>query len=116
MCILDVDLGGSFAVSYLNRILMKKYMKGVVDMHRKFADQSKRGGISVSDPPPPLPLLSKALTAAAKKGGARLTTNPFFASLQTTPSVADGLNVEMGRIIKKSTSKGNRENEDITVL
>ncbi|GMH68422.1 hypothetical protein TrLO_g5713 [Triparma laevis f. longispina] len=90
-------------------------------MHQKYAKTSREG--SVSNPPAPLPFLSRALTAAAKKGGSkgkRLTLSPMFANLQTTPSVADGLNVEMGRMMKRRTGKKDKKDDehanDILVL
>ncbi|GMH74897.1 hypothetical protein TL16_g06590 [Triparma laevis f. inornata] len=120
VCLVGMDLGGSFAIGYLHRRMAQSYLKGVVDMHRKFAEKIARGG-AVSEPPPPLPILSKALAAAAKKGGAkgkRLTTNPMFAGLRNTDSSADdSVNIELGRMIKKSASKGDEGDEnDIVVL
>ncbi|GMH68429.1 hypothetical protein TrLO_g5714 [Triparma laevis f. longispina] len=97
------------------------YMKGVVDVHRDFAGKSSTRAAAESDAPKPLPFFSRALTTVAKKGGdkgRRLTTSPMFANLQTTPSVANGLNIEMGEMIKKETGKkgdGNDTN-DIIVL
>ena len=120
VCLVDMDLGGSFAIGYLHRRMAQSYLKGVVDMHRKFAEKIAREG-AVSEPPPPLPILSKALAAAAKKGGVkgkRLTMNPMFAGLRNTDSSADdSVNIELGRMIKKSASKGDEGDEnDIVVL
>ncbi|GMH78741.1 hypothetical protein TL16_g07921 [Triparma laevis f. inornata] len=116
----DVDFKGSFAIGYLHRRVSQMYMKGVVDAHRNFAGKSKRAA-AVSDAPTPLPFLSRAFTTVAKKGGdkgRRLTTSPMFANLHTTPSVANGLNIEMGRIIKKKTRKKGDDDDtnDIIVL
>ena len=88
--------------------MAQSYLKGVVDIHRKFAEASKRGG-AVSEPPPPLRILSKALAAA---------TNPMLAgSRKTDSSVEDSLNIEMGRMIKKKASKSDDDqNDDIVVL
>ncbi|GMH68432.1 hypothetical protein TrLO_g5715 [Triparma laevis f. longispina] len=117
----DVDLGGSFSIGYFYRKVSQRFLKGIVDMHLQYAKTSREG--SVSNPPAPLPFLSRALTAAAKKGGSkgkRLTLSPMFANLQTTPSVADGLNVEMGRMMKKRTGKKDKKDDehanDILVL
>ncbi|GMI13356.1 hypothetical protein TrVE_jg13410 [Triparma verrucosa] len=94
--LIDMDLGGSFAIGYLYRHMAQSYLKGVVDLHRKFAEASKRDG-AVPEPPPPLPFLPKALAAA---------TNPMLAGLRNTDSsIEDGLNIEMGRMIKKKASK-----------
>ncbi|GMH59581.1 hypothetical protein TrST_g11520 [Triparma strigata] len=88
--------------------MAQSYLKGVVDMHRKFAEASKRGG-AVSEPPPPLWILSKALASA---------TNPMLAgSRKTDSSVEDSLNIEMGRMIKEKASKSDDDqNDDIVVL
>ena len=103
--VIDIDLGGSFAFGFLHRYMAQSYVKGVVNMHRKVASDSVREGrSSTSAPPPPLPTLSRALASALKKGGIELTTNPMFRKGDT--SIEDGLNIEMGRMIKKANSKG----------
>ncbi|GMH66854.1 hypothetical protein TL16_g04527 [Triparma laevis f. inornata] len=95
VCLIDMDLGGSFGIGYLHRHMAQSYLKGVVDMHRKFAEANKRDG-AVSEPPPPLPFLPKVLAA----------TNPMFMrSRNTDSSVDDSLNIEMGRMIKKVAGK-----------
>ena len=82
-------------------------MKGVVDLHRKFAEASKRDG-AVSEPPPPLPFLPKVLAAA---------TSPMFMGSRNTDSrVDDSLNIELGRMIKKKASKADDEENNIVVL
>ncbi|GMH73197.1 hypothetical protein TL16_g06118 [Triparma laevis f. inornata] len=107
VCLIDMDLGGSFAFGYLYRRMSQAYLKGVVDMHREFAEKSKREK-ALSDPPPPLPILSKALAAA---------TNPMFAGLNNADSsVGDSVNIEMGRMIKKKVSKSDDDENKIYVL
>ena len=103
-----MDLGGSFAIGYLHRHMAQSYLKGVVDLHRKFAEASRRGG-AVSEPPPPLPFLPKVLAAAV---------NPMMAgSRNTNSSVDDSLNIEMGRMIKKKASKvDDDQNNNVVVL
>ncbi|GMH54749.1 hypothetical protein TL16_g01736 [Triparma laevis f. inornata] len=45
VCVLDMDLEGIFAIGYLYRGMAASYLKGVVAMHRKFADEGgARGG------------------------------------------------------------------------
>ncbi|GMH79384.1 hypothetical protein TrLO_g3589 [Triparma laevis f. longispina] len=108
----DTDLKGSFAIGYLLRYVTQSYLRGIVDLYRGNAERNKRSG-TVSEqppPPPPLPLVSKALQAmSAKKNGA---TNPLFAQ--------DGLNIEMGRTIKRQVKKvqkqKKKDEEDIHVL
>mmetsp|Transcript_6501 Transcript_6501/g.11789 ORF Transcript_6501/g.11789 Transcript_6501/m.11789 type:complete len:80 (+) Transcript_6501:2-241(+) len=76
--------------------MAQSYLKGVVDMHRRYAKDSKRDG-AVSEPPPPLPFLPKVLAAAA---------NPIFkGSRNDDKSVENSLNIEMGRMIKKKAKK-----------
>ncbi|GMI07092.1 hypothetical protein TrLO_g3423 [Triparma laevis f. longispina] len=105
--LVDIDLGGSFVIGYLHKHMAQNYLKGVVDMRRKFAEASKRVGV-VSEPPPPLPIFPKALAAAA---------NPMFAgSRNTDSSVEDRLNIEMGRMIKKKAGKADDDEDDIVVL
>ena len=107
VCLIDMDLGGSFAIGYLHRHMAQSYLKGVVDMHRKFTEASERGG-AVSEPPPPLPFLPKSLAAAV---------NPMLAGLRNTDSSADdGLNIEMGRMIKKKASKSDDDENNNIVL
>mmetsp|Transcript_6475 Transcript_6475/g.11744 ORF Transcript_6475/g.11744 Transcript_6475/m.11744 type:complete len:517 (+) Transcript_6475:4847-6397(+) len=103
--IIDVDLGGSFAIGYLHRYMAQRYLKDVVDLHRKFAEASKRDG-AVSEPPPPLPIFPKALAAA---------TNPIFAGSKNRDStVDDSLNVEMGRMMKRvSKSNGGKNSNNV---
>ncbi|GMH76471.1 hypothetical protein TrST_g1986 [Triparma strigata] len=108
----DTDLKGSFAIGYLMRYVTQIYLRGIVDLFRENAERNKRSG-AVSEPPPPpppLPLVSKALQAmSTKKNGA---TNPLFAQ--------DGLNVEMGRTIKRQVKKvqkqKKKDEKDIHVL
>ena len=105
--LVDIDLGGSFAIGYLYRHMAQSYLKGVVDMLRKFAEASKRDG-AISEPPPPLPFLPKVLAAAV---------NPMMAGSRNTDSrVDDSLNIELGRMIKKKASKADDEENNIVVL
>ena len=103
---IDIDLGGSYAIGYLHRHMAQSRLKVVVDMHRKYASASKReGGLSE---PPPLPFLPKVLAAAV---------NPMLAeSRNTDSSVDDGLNIEMGRMIKKKASKSDDDENNIVVV
>jgi hypothetical protein len=101
--VIDVDLGGTCTIGALARYVLQSYVKGVVNKHRKFASDRKRNGAQ-SDAPP-LPILNKALAIAAKNGGAKgraLLTNPMFAGLDKGDIIEDGLNIEMGRMIKKA--------------
>ena len=107
VCLVDIDLGGSFAIGYLYRKMAQSYLKGVVDLHRKFAEASKRDG-AVSEPPPPLPFLPKVLAAA--------TSLMFMGSKNTDSRVDDSLNIELGRMIKKKASKADDEENNIVVL
>ncbi|GMH85842.1 hypothetical protein TrVE_jg3959 [Triparma verrucosa] len=110
--LLSVDLGGPFGkIDYFNRKLAGRYMKGVVDMHRLHVEKSQREGV-LSDPPLPLPLLSKAI---AKLGDKRpsLVTSPMFAGMKNTDTtVEDSLNIEMGRMIKKTAGVVDTEDKD----
>ena len=104
--LVDIDLGGSFAIGYLHRHMAQSYLKGVVDMRLKLAETSKREG-AVSEPPPPLPMFS----------GLAVATNPMFArSNNTDSSVDDSLNIEMGRMIKKKASKSDGDENNTVVM
>ncbi|GMH74689.1 hypothetical protein TrLO_g1946 [Triparma laevis f. longispina] len=67
--IIDANLRGNFAIGYVQRRMLLSYMRGIVDMHRKHDERSKRYGGAVSDAPPPLLFISNALRMAVKKGG-----------------------------------------------
>ncbi|GMH76388.1 hypothetical protein TrLO_g509 [Triparma laevis f. longispina] len=112
--IIDADLGGNFAIGFVQRRMLLSYMRGVVDMHRKLAERSKREGGAKSEPPPPLPFISSALRKVAKKGGAgrEVATSPLFAGVYTGDSVNNGLNIEMGRMVKKEVKKTSATNDD----
>ncbi|GMH88798.1 hypothetical protein TrVE_jg432, partial [Triparma verrucosa] len=111
----DVDYRGVFVLNYFYRKAMSQFLMGIVDMHLKQArDSSSEPADSA---PPPLIIISKAFEYIVEKGGAkgrRLTTNPMIAGLglsitSSTSDIEDGLNIEMGRIIKKAvTTKSNK--------
>ncbi|GMI14771.1 hypothetical protein TrVE_jg7329 [Triparma verrucosa] len=118
--LIDIDLGGSFTIGYLHRYLAQRYLKGVVDVHRKVAEASKREG-GFSEPPTPLPIILTPFEMVAKGGGAKakaMATNPMFAGLDKgNTSVEDSLNIELGRMIKKKASKvDDEENKNNIVV
>lgn len=122
--LMSIDLGGPFAeIDYINRQLAGRYMKGIVDMHirhvekeeKKLAAKARKVLGNISDPPPPLPFVSRAV---AKLGGKRssLVTSPMFAGMRNTDStIEDTLNIEMGRMIKKTAGVVDNEegNDDV---
>lgn len=69
----------------------------------------------MEEPTPSVPIFSKVLTTALSKGGSKgraLMTNPMFAGLKHSDlSIEDGLNIELGRMIKKSSSKNESDND-----
>ncbi|GMH75621.1 hypothetical protein TL16_g06821 [Triparma laevis f. inornata] len=109
--LMSIDLGGPFAeIDYINRQLAGRYMKGIVDMHirhvekekKKLATKARKVLGNISDPPPPLPLVSRAVAKLGEKRSS-LVTSPIFAGMRNTDStIEDTLNIEMGRMIKKT--------------
>ncbi|GMH87753.1 hypothetical protein TrST_g3113 [Triparma strigata] len=112
--IIDADLGGNFAIGFVQRRMLVSYIRGVVEMHRKYAERSKREGGAKSEPPPPLPFISSALLMVAKKGGVgrEVATSPLFAGVYAGDSANNGLNIEMGRMVKEVVKKNSSTSDD----
>ena len=95
--VLDLDLG---VLHYAETAFALSYLREIVDLHKKGGERESRLS-SMSEPPKPLPL-TRRVVSAAKKKGMEIASNPIFnrSGGESGGEDDDKVNMEMGRVVK----------------